>query len=119
VYAAGMEALYFPAGTGANLTCQFAGPSTTAISAEEGPIDLWFLGSDGTNANATLNTGAALSVDLNTSTILSLNTTIVVNLSLGARNRTVTLNPGQSVFVHTTTLPTCVPICHPIPIPHF
>jgi hypothetical protein len=99
--------LSFPAGTGANFTCQFGGPSTPAIVAEEGPIGFQFVGSDGTIATATISNGAALWVDPGTSTIHDLAGTITVNLSSG---KTVTLTPGQSYLVHTWLVVTC-PAC--------
>jgi hypothetical protein len=106
--------LSFPAGTGANFTCQFGGPSTPAVVVEEGPVGFQFVGSDGTIATATLSNGAVPWVDPSTSTIQDISGTIVVNLSNG---KTVTLTPGQSVFVHTWVVVTC-PYCKfPPPLP--
>jgi NHL repeat len=101
--------LSFPAGTGADIHC-----STPTVVVEEGPVGFQFIGSDGTIATATLNTGDSLSVDLSASTIRSINGTIVVNLRVGSLSRAVTLNPGQSVFVHTW-LPTICRTCFPPP----
>jgi hypothetical protein len=85
--------LLFSAGTGQDFHC-----STPTVITEEGPVGFRFVGSDGTAATATLNTGDSLSVDPHTSKITSNAGTIVIVVG----GKTVSLSPGKSAFADTT-----------------
>jgi hypothetical protein len=88
----GKAPLSFAAGTGVNIHC-----STPTVFVEEGPVGFRFVGSDGTIATATLNTGDSLSVDASTSQIIDNAGTIAIAVG----GKTLSLTRGQSILVLT------------------
>jgi hypothetical protein len=85
----------FVAGTDARLHC-----SVPTVTADVGPVDVRFVGQDGTVATATLRTGDSLSMNPATSQI----TDNVGVIALTVGGEPVSLNPGQSVQVQSPAL---------------
>jgi len=88
----GNQSVMLAAGKGVNIHC-----STPTVFVEEGPIGFRFVGSDGTIAIATLNTGDSLSADASTSQIIDNAGTIAIAVG----GKTFSLTPGQSILVLT------------------
>lgn len=85
--------LSFSAGTGQDFHC-----STPTVLTEEGPVGFRFVGSDGTVATATLQTGDSLSFSAPTSTIRD----NAGNVEVFVGGKPILLSPGQTTFADTT-----------------
>jgi hypothetical protein len=85
--------LLFSAGTGQDFHC-----STPTVVTEEGPVGFRFVGSDGTVATATLQTGDSLSFSAPTSTIHD----NAGNVEVFVGGKPILLSPGQTTFADTT-----------------